>query len=150
MAGRVRRQVAALPVAVADGEVRVMLVTSRETGRWVLPKGWPVKGLEAHEAAAREAWEEAGLRGEVSPRPFGAYHYGKRLDDGRIVACEVWVYPMRVEQERPDWPERRERLRRWMTAAQASLAVEEGGLAALLLDLAGMDPAEVAAGPPSR
>jgi 8-oxo-dGTP pyrophosphatase MutT (NUDIX family) len=140
MSKKVRRQVAALPLAVVDGEIRVMLVTSRETGRWVLPKGWPIKDLQAHEAAAREAWEEAGLRGEVSPRPIGAYRYDKRLDGEAVVPCEVAVFPMSVAEERPDWPERTQRVRRWMSPGQAALAVEEGGLASLLLDLAAVDP----------
>lgn len=137
---KVRRQVAALPLAVVDGEIRVMLVTSRETGRWVLPKGWPVKDMKAHEAAAREAWEEAGLRGDVSPRPIGAYRYDKRLDGDAVMPCEVEVFPMSVAEERLDWPERAQRTRRWMSPGQAALAVDEGGLASLLLDLAAVDP----------
>lgn len=143
MARKVRKQVAALPLAVVGGEVRVMLVTSRDTGRWVLPKGWPIRKLKPHEAAAREAWEEAGLRGDVGRRPIGVYRYDKRLDD-RALPCEVSVYPMSVAEEDADWPERAQRQRRWMSPAQAALAVEEGGLAALLLDIAGLDPEDVA------
>jgi len=147
MGGKVRRQVAALPVVVMDGGIRVMLVTSRDTGRWVLPKGWPVKRLPPHVAAAREAWEEAGLRGEVSPRPVGAYRYDKRLGGGALQPCEVSVFPMSVAEERTDWPEREERSRRWMTPGEAARAVDERGLAALLLDLAALVPRKVLAVP---
>ncbi len=114
----------------------VMLVTSRETHRWVLPKGWAEKRLTGPELAAKEAFEEAGLVGEVAPEPVGSYVYLKRLPGGRALACDVDVFPMRVERLLDDWPERRQRERRWFTLAGAAMAVEEGGLVALLLRLA--------------
>jgi 8-oxo-dGTP pyrophosphatase MutT (NUDIX family) len=112
------------------------LVTSRETRRWVLPKGWAEKRLTGPELAAKEAFEEAGLVGEVAPDPVGSYAYLKRLPGGRALACDVDVFPMRVERLLDDWPERRQRERRWFTFAEAAMAVEEGGLVALLLRLA--------------
>eukprot|EP01037_Dinobryon_pediforme_P043882 gene43882-55248_t len=74
------RQVAALPVIkTATGETRVVLMTSRETRRWVIPKGWPITGLKNHEAAAREAFEEVGLVGAIGKKPIGSYQYFKRM-----------------------------------------------------------------------
>lgn len=133
---RAGRQFAALPLVVREGETRVMLVTSRETRRWVLPKGWAEPDLAPHELAAKEAFEEAGLVGEVDPEPVGFYFYQKRLRDGRSVPCEVGVFPLWVERQLEDWPERGQRETRWFTAAQAAMAVEEGGLVTLLLRLA--------------
>lgn len=112
-----------------------MLVTSRETRRWVLPKGWIEKGVPPHEQAAREAYEEAGLVGEVSPEPIGSYTYEKRLPGSRLLPCEVDVYPLRVERQLKSWPEKRQRRTAWFTLAQAAVAVEEGSLALLLLGL---------------
>ncbi len=130
------RQHAALPFEVRNGETRVMLVTSRETGRWVLPKGWHERKLTGPELAAKEAFEEAGLKGEISAEPVGSYSYTKRLPGGRTVQCDVDLYPMRVTRLLNNWPEKRQRKRRWFTLAQAALEVEEGDLAMLLLRLA--------------
>jgi 8-oxo-dGTP pyrophosphatase MutT (NUDIX family) len=130
------RQFAALPLAVQEGETKVMLVTSRETRRWVLPKGWAEPGLAPYELAAKEAFEEAGLVGEVDPEPVGFYSYDKRLRGGRSVPCEVGVFPLWVAQQLEDWPERKQRETRWFTPAQAAMEVEEGGLVTLLLRLA--------------
>jgi 8-oxo-dGTP pyrophosphatase MutT (NUDIX family) len=130
------RQCAALAYAEREGELQVLLVTSRETQRWVLPKGWTEKRVPPHEQAAREAYEEAGLIGRTVPEPIGTYTYEKRLSPKRSIACEVDVYPMRVERQLEDWPERHERRTAWFTLSQAAMAVEEGGLAMLLLGLA--------------
>ena len=130
------RQFAALPFLRREGETMAMLVTSRETHRWVLPKGWAEKRLTGPQLAAKEAFEEAGLVGEVAPDPVGSYVYLKRLPDRRTLPCDVDVFPLRVERLLDDWPERRQRERRWFTLAGAAMAVEEGGLVALLLRLA--------------
>jgi 8-oxo-dGTP pyrophosphatase MutT (NUDIX family) len=130
------RQCAALPFAEEKGELRVLLVTSRETQRWVLPKGWTEKRLSPHALAAKEAFEEAGVVGEVEPRPIGRYRYLKRGPRDRVTPCSVRVFPLRVNRLLDDWPERRERQRRWFSAAEAAMAVEEGGLVTLLLGLA--------------
>src|SRR5215218_10824914 len=131
-----RRQCAALPLAEAGGETRVMLVTSRETRRWVLPKGWAEERLAPHELAAKEAFEEGGILGEVAAEAVGSYVYRKRLLGDRSVPCRVEVFPLRVERLLDDWPERGQRERRWFTLAAAAAAVEEGDLAALLLRMA--------------
>lgn len=130
-----RSQYAVLPVAVRNGEFSIMLVTSRETHRWILPKGWPEKGLSPAATAAKEAYEEAGLMGEVETAPFGHFHYDKRLRTGEIVPCEVDVFLMRVDRELDDWPERGQRKRRWVSPAQAADMIQESDLAKLVLRL---------------
>lgn len=137
--GRRGRQCAALPFSEQLGELRVLLVTSRENRRWVLPKGWMEKRLEPHAAAAKEAFEEAGVVGRVERRSIGRYDYLKRGPGDRVTPCSVRVFPLRVERLLDDWPERRQRERRWFSPAEAAAAVEEGGLTALLLELATQD-----------
>jgi 8-oxo-dGTP pyrophosphatase MutT (NUDIX family) len=134
--GRVIRQYAALPLADTDGEIKVLLITSRDSGRWVLPKGWAEKGLSGPELAAKEAYEEAGVVGEVSANRVGAYFYTKRLPQNAAVECRVDVFTMTVERLLDEWPEQYERTRQWFTVRQATMAVEEAGLIALLLHLA--------------
>jgi len=131
---KLRRQYAVLPYAEVEGEIRVLLLTSRETGRWVIPKGWPVGRLKPWDAAAREAYEEAGILGTVGQKPLGSFLYDKRLDTGRTVAVQVTVFPMAVRQQLADWPERHERMARWVTPGQAALMVDEGGLIDILLE----------------
>ncbi len=130
------KQCAALPFSWNGGELRILLVTSRETRRWVLPKGWREKRLAPHALAAKEAFEEAGVVGEVQRRPIGRYDYLKRGPRDRVTPCSVRVFPLRVERLLDDWPERRQRQRRWFSPAEAAMAVEEGGLVTLLLELA--------------
>jgi 8-oxo-dGTP pyrophosphatase MutT (NUDIX family) len=111
-----------------------LLVTSRETKRWIIPKGWPIKGLKPSKAAAREAYEEAGVRGRVAGRALGQYRYEKRLDDrNATVPCEVMVFPMVVKRQLKDWPECKERSTQWFSAADAAAAVEDAGLRDLIL-----------------
>jgi 8-oxo-dGTP pyrophosphatase MutT (NUDIX family) len=133
-----RRQLAALPYRWAAGGMEIALVTSRETGRWVAPKGWPMAGRTFWEAAAQEAREEAGLVGEIEQSPIGTYSYLKRRPGGRDVHCAVDVYPLQVAREEDDWPERRERQRRWFSAAEAADAVDEPELKALIRRFAGI------------
>jgi 8-oxo-dGTP pyrophosphatase MutT (NUDIX family) len=127
-------QFAALPWRLTDDGVRqVMLLTSRETGRWVIPKGWPMKRLKPSKAAEREAFEEAGLVGHIAgKRPIGVYHYEKRLPAGRLL-CEVWVFLLRVDHQLDDWPEKAQRETQWFDTAEAARRVEEGALAEIIL-----------------
>ena len=113
-----------------------MLVTSRETRRWVLPKGWIEKRHSAAAQAAQEAYEEAGIRGRVAKAPLGTYTYAKRLAGGSSIACEVEVYRLDVEHLLDRWPEMAERERRWFPLDEAATLVEEAGLGSLLLTLA--------------
>lgn len=132
---RARRQSAALPVIGDGAALRVVLITSRETRRWVVPKGWIEKREAPHRSAAREAFEEAGLHGEADPEPLGAYAYAKRMPRGLLRPTEVLVFRFRVANLLTDWPEQRERERQLFTPAEAAALVAEPELAALLLRL---------------
>lgn len=123
-----RQQYAALPWREGKDGLEILLITSRETRRWVIPKGWPMITLAAHDAAAQEAWEEAGVRGEVQAIPIGAFRYHKRMKSGPPQRCRVDVYPLAVTAEEKAWPEKRQRQRRWVPAPEAARMVEEPGL----------------------
>lgn len=123
------RQVGAL---CRDAQGRVLLITSRGTGRWVIPKGWTMSGLTDAEAALREAWEEAGVEGGIGPDPVGEYRYDKGLRDGRTRQVVVRVFPASVSHLAEDWPEAGQRRRGWFTPAEAAALVAEPDLQALL------------------
>lgn len=130
-----RAQVAALPMRYGSNGPEVMLITSRESRRWIVPKGWPMKGRKDHEAAAQEALEEAGLEGRIHKRPLGAYTYDKR-SDLIVEPCRVMVYRLDVASERRSWRERGQRERRWFSAAEAAIHVTESRLASMILEVA--------------
>lgn len=128
-----RTQVAALPWRVAtDGSREVMLITSRGTGRWVLPKGWPEGSENLWVAAEREAGEEAGVSGTVDSSALGRFYYMKRVSRGREWRCEVLVYPLQVSQVLESWRERNQRKRKWFSLADAARLVAEPDLAELI------------------
>ena len=129
-------QYAALPFRRRGEVIEVLLITSRDTGRWVIPKGWPIAGLSPPDAAAREAHEEAGLVGRIGAQTLGRYHYDKGLADGSSVSCVVEVFALEVERQLPSWPERDERRRRWFALQEAAAAVQEQELQALIRRLA--------------
>ena len=136
-AGEIRRQYGAVPYRIGEGgHLEVMLVTSRETRRWVVPKGWPIKDLKPHSSAEREAYEEAGIIGRIAKRPCGAFRYVKRLNSGEMVSCEVQVYPFEVRRELSEWPEKGQRQRMWTAPASAAELVQEPDLAELLRTIA--------------
>ena len=121
-----------MPFVLDNGRPQVMIITSRETGRWIIPKGWLKKDMDAHELAAVEAYEEAGLRGIISEKPVGQYRYLKRLDDGQDIKCDVIVFPLLVETHALDWPEKPERKYLWTRPNKAAKLVDDDGLADLL------------------
>ncbi|WP_417514471.1 NUDIX hydrolase [Minwuia sp.] len=129
-----RFQVGALCYRGAAGRGReVLLITSRDTGRWIIPKGWPIDNLNAVEAAVHEAWEEAGVRpGAVGEKPVGTFVYTKRLNGGAEVACDVRVFPVEVSDLVEDFPEAHQRRRAWMAPRRAAELVEEPGLRGIL------------------
>ena len=127
-----RLQVAALPWRMGDGGAEILLITSRDTGRWVLPKGWPEAREPLSMAAAREAVEEAGLTGTISHIEAGRYFYAKGLASGEEVPCEVLVFPLQVETMADRWKECRERERRWVQASQAAAMVREPDLGQII------------------
>jgi 8-oxo-dGTP pyrophosphatase MutT (NUDIX family) len=126
-------QFAALPWRrMPDRSVRVLLITSRETRRWVIPKGWPMLDRTPGQAAAQEAYEEAGVVGEAAARPIGAYRYGKRLRDGTVQDVEVQVFPLEVLVERLAFPEQGQREKRWIDPVEAASLVDEPALQAII------------------
>ena len=128
-----RRQVAALPWRrSADGGVEILLITSRETRRWVTPKGGRMTGKTDAEAAAQEALEEAGIEGVVSERPLGSFRYLKVLKRRASRWCTVDLYELEVMVEHPDWQEREERERVWVSREEAARMVDEPDLQALI------------------
>lgn len=131
------RQIAALPLKVGDdGLVQVLMVTSRGTQRWVVPKGWTMDGKKPWRAAEIEALEEAGAEGYIGSEALGTYRYNKELDDGHMVPVEVQLYPMMVARLRKRWKERRDRKRRWFSLTGAAKRVDEPELKAILTGLA--------------
>lgn len=120
-----KMQYAALPWRYSGANREVLLISSRDTGRWVIPKGWPIKGLTPAETAAREAYEEAGLGGQVSKKPIGAFEYGKRLDNGVVLPTKVEVFALEQMVQHPDWPEQGQRKRQWFSVPDAAEAVDE-------------------------
>lgn len=139
-----RVQVAALPWRRTETGCEVLLVTSRGTGRWVLPKGWPERNEEPFQAAEREAAEEAGIGGSISRREAGCFYYGKVLPSGLEWRCQVQVYPMEVDRVADKWPERKKRTRRWFAPNDAARLVNEPDLAELIAEF-GANPRKFAA-----
>jgi 8-oxo-dGTP pyrophosphatase MutT (NUDIX family) len=127
-------QLAAIPYRVVGETVEVMLVTSRDAKRWIVPKGWPMPGKKDHKAAAQEALEEAGVEGKIRKKPVGSYQAWKRLA-AHFLMVEVKVYALPVAKELPDWKERSQRTRMWVPADGAAALVDEPGLSHLLADL---------------
>jgi 8-oxo-dGTP pyrophosphatase MutT (NUDIX family) len=119
-------QYAALPYrAKGKSQLEIMLVTSRGTRRWIIPKGWPKRGMPPYDTAAKEAFEEAGVIGKVSKRPIGSYPYEKILQKGDKASCRVQVFALRVTRQHKRWPEKRERQVRWYPPAEAARFVRD-------------------------
>jgi 8-oxo-dGTP pyrophosphatase MutT (NUDIX family) len=128
-----RVQYGALPYRRSKGHpAEFMLVTSRETRRWIIPKGWPKKGKSPHRSAAREAFEEAGVVGAVGSRPVGSFSYEKRLNNGGSVECEVHVFPLEVKRQSKEWPEKQERRVKWLSASKAAAKVKDPVLSKII------------------
>lgn len=128
-------QVAALPIRHRRGRVGVVLVTSRETKRWVIPKGWPMDGRTDYNAAKIEAFEEAGAEGRIGTIAIGEFEYSKRLKNGASKTCRVAVYPLSVATLARKWPEQHERERRWFSIEDAAQMVNEEQLRDIILAL---------------
>lgn len=127
-----RLQYGALCFRLDGGTLQVLLITSRGTGRWILPKGWPMPGLDGAATAEREAWEEAGVVGQVFPVRLGAYHYVKLLDKRCEVPCRVEIHPLCVVRLEEEYPEAGQRQRVWVSVAEAARRVDEPELKQLL------------------
>ncbi|WP_350335301.1 NUDIX hydrolase [Coralliovum pocilloporae] len=125
-------QYAALPYVVVDNKPLLLLATSRETRRWVLPKGWHKDGLEPHELAELEALEEVGLKGTISSTPLGWYTYTKRLHFFSRVTCKVDIFALKADHHLLDWAEKNQRDLAWVSPGDAANMVSERELTSLL------------------
>jgi len=129
------RQVAALcwrHSSKRSFQIEILLITSLNSRRWILPKGWQEAELSPGDNAAREAFEEAGVTGKVSARPVGTYHYLKEKKDGTGVPCSVDVYALAVTKQLDDWPEKNVRELAWMSVDQAVAQISEPGVRQIL------------------
>jgi 8-oxo-dGTP pyrophosphatase MutT (NUDIX family) len=127
-------QYAALPWRALNGRVEILLITSRESRRWVLPKGWPMKGKAPQEAAAVEAYEEAGVTGEIDPTSVGSYRYIKRLKGEEAVPIQVIVFPLEVHSQLDHWKEKDQRQFAWFRYQKAAALVVEPNLKRVIRD----------------
>ena len=124
---------APFPIGSRDASLEVLLVTTRRSRRWIIPKGWPIKGLKPAKSAAREAFEEAGVRGKVGGKAVGLFTYKKVLDESGVEAtCEVKVYPLRVERQSAAWPEFGQRITQWVEPGKAVAMIKEPDLKRLV------------------
>ena len=133
-AGKALEQAAALPFRFANGALEVMLITTRTTHRFCLPKGWPMGNRSLSEVARIEAFEEAGIEGKVSSATLGVYFYWKRLKKV-FIPIKVSVFPLEVTCEIAHWPEGAERQRKWLPSEDAALLIDEPELVSLLCSL---------------
>lgn len=129
----VRSQFGALCYRIKDGKVQILLITSRDSGRWIIPKGWPLSGETPAGAAATEAFEEAGVEGKLSDHTLGFYSYEKRIDSRRL-PCVVAVFPIRVKKLLNDFPEQGQRQRKWFSRKKAAECVREPELKRMIRD----------------
>jgi 8-oxo-dGTP pyrophosphatase MutT (NUDIX family) len=134
---RMPQQFAALCYRIrTDGDMfEVLLVTSRDSHRWIIPKGWPMPGKKPHEVAAIEAVEEAGVRGKVKKKPFGYFTYLKMFDNGQRAPCCVQVHLLDVKERCDDFREKGQRLSEWVSCVEAARRVREPELKGLFLSL---------------
>lgn len=130
----VRTQFGALCWRRRNGKVQILLVTSKKSRRWIVPKGWPQDGATPAEAAITEAWEEAGVSGKAKTVCLGIFSYIKALPGDERLPCVVAVFPVKVTSLAPDWPEKRLRKRKWVSPKKAAALVQERELAGILLN----------------
>ncbi|PWR04672.1 NUDIX hydrolase [Meridianimarinicoccus roseus] len=135
-----RSQYGALCYRTKAGKVEILLITSRDTGRWVVPKGWPVKGQTPAGSATVEAFEEAGVQGKTLPVCAGLYTYDKGVPGGEALPCVVALYPVKVKKLRRRYPESGQRTRKWVSRKRAAEMVNEPELAEILRNF---DPAAI-------
>ena len=127
-------QYAALPWRLVGRRLEILLVTSRETRRWVIPKGWPMKGRAPQEAAALEAIEEAGISGQIDADAIGSYRYLKRLKGDEAIPIQVIVFPLEVLSQLDHWKEQGQREANWFRYRKAAALVAEPALKRLIRD----------------
>jgi 8-oxo-dGTP pyrophosphatase MutT (NUDIX family) len=121
------KQYAALPFRRNQNRLEVLLITTRNKGRWSVPKGWPIERTTPHGTAAIEAFEEAGLLGKIAPVEVGRFKH-RKVRKKQEVKCEVRIFPLNVTNEESDWPEKGQRRRRWVSHNAAAQLVHKQGL----------------------
>ncbi|MDC0736919.1 NUDIX hydrolase [Cognatishimia sp. SS12] len=131
--GEVRSQFSALIYRIHQGKVQFLLITTRRTKRWIAPKGWPMGNMRPADAAAQEAWEEAGVKGKTSDQCLGVYTYVKRQDRAPNLMVAVMVYPMKAKTLHDKFPEAGQRRRKWFNRKKAAKLVHEPELAKIIL-----------------
>jgi 8-oxo-dGTP pyrophosphatase MutT (NUDIX family) len=119
--------------AKASDVFEMLVVAGRNSGRWMLPRGWPMEGKQPHQVAEREALEEAGIKGKADKKPIGYYTYPKQLDDGRIAPCMVEVFAIKVDRIAKNFKEQGQRQRQWLSFTEAQNLIEEPELRSLII-----------------
>jgi 8-oxo-dGTP pyrophosphatase MutT (NUDIX family) len=117
--------------------LEILVVTTRQSRRWIVPKGWPIKRLTPAKSAAREAYEEAGVRGKIGVRPIGNFRYKKAADaNGADADCEVKVFPLLVKRQTATWPESAQRVTQWVDPEKAISLIREPELKSMVAKFA--------------
>jgi NTP pyrophosphohydrolases including oxidative damage repair enzymes len=130
-------QTGALPWRLGPKKrIEVLLVTGRRSRRWTIPKGWPMTGKSLAEAAAVEAFEEAGVKGKIQEEPLGAFNYTKQSFPFGSLEVRILVHELSVERELDKWPELGQRRRKWFSAEEAAEKVQSEELRSLIIDYA--------------
>ena len=127
-------QYAALPYRLRGRQLQILLITSRRTRRWIIPKGWPMDGLRPQDAAAQEAAEEAGIIGQIADAPLGSYRYAKHLKGEHVQAVQVIVFPFKVEDQAETFKEQGQRTFAWLSYQEAARRITEPSLKRLIRD----------------
>ena len=133
----VRTQFAALCFRMVDDKLKILMITSRGSGRWIIPRGWPMDNKTPSQAALTEAWEEAGVRGKGYDVSLGLYSYTREIGEDGPVPCVAMVYPVKVKTLAQDYPEKGQRKRKWLSPGKAAERVNEPELARIIK---GFDP----------
>jgi 8-oxo-dGTP pyrophosphatase MutT (NUDIX family) len=134
----VRVQYGALPYRFTPmAALEILVVTTRQSRRWIVPKGWPIKRLTPAKSAAREAFEEAGVRGKIGVRPIGTFSYKKTADaNGAEADCEVKIFPLLVRRQSATWPESAQRVAQWVDPEKAISLIREPELKSIVTKFA--------------
>ncbi|UYO00741.1 MAG: NUDIX hydrolase [Devosia sp.] len=123
------RQAGAIPYAIVEGRLAILLVTSRRSGKWIFPKGAVESGMTAWESAALEAIEEAGVSGEIDPNAVGSYRAS--IGNDGVTLVDVDLFPLKVTQQHDSWLEQNERMRHWVTLSEAHRLLADRSMARL-------------------
>ncbi|WP_368040293.1 NUDIX hydrolase [Ruegeria atlantica] len=129
---QLKHQSAALCYRIKHGRLKVLLITTRKSKRWIIPKGWLINGISSSQTAGREAWEEAGVKGKCAIQPIGRFTYVKTRASRGPVVCLVDVFPLCVTSVASEFPERAQRKRKWLSPGKAASRVKSPELCQLL------------------